>query len=187
MIVDIIDETFPLLGSGNLERSPGIHLSDVLRFINTSVGRDKSGSGWKREPTQGTGLLWEIILSKAFSEEIYPRIGEVEKDGIIGTPDGFDPSHWELLEAKCTWRSSGRPITDFWDWVQQIKSYCYMLGTHRAVLRVLYLNGDYRHSGPEYRVYKLVFKPHELRETWDMILNNRDQMIKNGWKREERI
>ena len=86
-------------------------------------------------------------------------MGEIEQDGIFLTPDGFDFEYNELEEAKATWRGSGRDLTDptFWDYIVQCKSYCYAMQSEVARLRVLYINGDYRHTGPEYRRYELRF------------------------------
>jgi hypothetical protein len=41
MIIKELDEKMPMIGTGNLERSGGIHLSDVIKYINKSLGRSK--------------------------------------------------------------------------------------------------------------------------------------------------
>ena len=41
MIFKLLDEPMPVIGTSNLVRNPGMHLSDVLRYISTSLGRNK--------------------------------------------------------------------------------------------------------------------------------------------------
>ncbi len=138
------------------------------------------------DPTRGVGLLWEIALSHAFAVDQSPldeRVGEIVKDGIIMTPDGFDFNNWWVVESKATWRSSNADITDakFWDYITQIKAYCWAMESYQAKLQVLFINGDYRQSGPQYRVWLLTFQKHELVENWKMCTNHRDKMLKEGW------
>jgi hypothetical protein len=43
MKIDQLDEIMPMVGTSNLVRSPGIHLSDVIKYINKALGRSKDG------------------------------------------------------------------------------------------------------------------------------------------------
>ncbi len=43
MIVKLLDEPFPSIGTSNNVRSPGVHLSDIIRSINKTLGRSKDG------------------------------------------------------------------------------------------------------------------------------------------------
>ena len=177
MKITEIDEEMPTLGSSNFTRSPGIHLSDVLRSLNKTLNRTKT-SDWDMDPTRAVGLLWEEVLNRAFADSLGERCGEICKDGVIMTPDGFHVEDWELEEAKATWRSMNRELTDpsFWDWFAQMKAYCYATGTQVARLRVLWVAGDYRGSGPKYQRYRVEFTENELNDNWQMLMNHKKTM-----------
>jgi hypothetical protein len=46
---------------------------------------------------------------------------------------------------------------------------------------VLYVNGDYKGSGPLPGTFRIQYSRRELQENWDMILNARDDMLKKGY------
>ena len=74
-----------------------------------------------------------------------------------------------------------RNIIEIKRWMLQLAGYCYMMGLTRARMHVLWVNGDYRNSGPQYFTYLLEFTPQELERIWNnMILKN-----KAGAKAEE--
>jgi hypothetical protein len=114
-------------------------------------------------------------------------VGEIEKDGISMTPDGFDFDNWWIKESKATWRSSSRELTDpsFFDWMVQLKSYCNAMETVQAKLQVLFINGNYRNSGPQYRAYLITFTEHDLRDSWRMVVKHKEKMIREGWPNNE--
>lgn len=172
MKVELLEEELPNIGSSLIERSPGLHLSSVIKDLNRTLGRSKDGCEWEKQTTWTVGLLWEEVLSAALADALAPRCGELLVDGIIMTPDGFDPELWRLAEYKLTWTSSRKDIVDRWDWLTQIKAYCRALDTFECMLHVLHVMGDYRGSGPQYRNYLLTFKQHELEENWIMIRNH---------------
>lgn len=135
------------------------------------------------------GLAWEITLSHAFAIDQVPlddRIGEIVVDGIAMTPDGFDFENWWILESKATWRSSNKYLTDptYFDWFIQLKSYCLAMECYQAKLQILYIMGDYRGSGPQYKPYLITFKEHDLVESWKMVVRHKEKMLKEGWTRE---
>ena len=97
------------------------------------------------------------------------------------------PEESMLEEVKATWMSRlekadgrtetplARPVTGIRRWMLQLAGYCYMLGLTRARLHVLWVNGDYRGSGPQYFTYLIEFTAEELDRMWrNMILPNRD-------------
>jgi len=126
------------------------------------------------------GYLWEVALSRAFGEKAAHRIGEVELDGIIGSPDGViyeapgDEPNWTLSnvvlleEYKCTAISSNKSPTDNWKWIMQVKGYCKMLGATKCIFRVLHV----RDFVPMYKPWELTFTQAELDENWQAILNH---------------
>lgn len=177
MKIELIDEEIPDIGSSTHFRSPGLHLSGILRDLNATLNRSRD-SNWDMNPTWAVGLLWEEVLTRAFADSLGHRLGEVEMGGVIMTPDGFHWKDWELEEFKATWRGMGRELTDptFWDWFAQIKAYCLATNTNVTRMRVLWIMGDYKGSGPKYQRYKITFTDAELEDNWRMIANHKKVM-----------
>lgn len=177
------------------ERSAGCHVSDVIRYLEHTV--TKKGTRPPREEMTkaersrmgkyaSLGWAWERIVRHALNEvwspdaaghDRYLSPGELEHDGLLGTPDWFDTEDLVLEEFKCTWRSSRRPIeSDYWGWFVQIKAYCYMLSITEARLRVFYVNGDYRDSGPQIKMWHIEFTYEELIANWLMLKRAQKEM-----------
>lgn len=177
------EEEFPLIGSSNLDRSPGLHLSDVIRSLADTLQLIKKAAGWDMDVTWGVGLLWEELLTAAYGATHAPRLGEIVVDGIIMTPDGLSldgPRGVVLEEYKATWRSNRNPPYDNLPWGWQIKSYMRSVGTLEATMRILYIVGNWKGSGPIYEVWNVTASPHELEENWTMILNHARWMRDRG-------
>jgi hypothetical protein len=121
------------------------------------------------------GWLWEEALSLAFGLKSPVRVGEVELDGIVGSPDGIrhDGDEWVVEEYKCTAASSSKSPADMWRWMMQVKGYCKMVGAAKCVFRVLHLE-----FVPVYKVWELVFTQRELDENWEAIVNQARMMEK---------
>jgi hypothetical protein len=171
-------------------RSVGrIHVSEVLRWIDNRVihqGQRKAYTELSQSERRrmgaytAMGWVWEDLigtsLAPMFGGDII-KPGEVELDGIAGNPDGLELTRSAIDETKATWRSSRRPIeTDFWSWMCQIKAYCHMLRLREAMLRVFFVNGDYRDSGPQIKAWDIEFTERELEDNWKMIVNNAKAM-----------
>lgn len=174
-------------------RSSGVHLSGVIKYVLTTAGLLDADDLTDIMPLRmAVGMAWE-----AFAVGLWPDLiwqpGECRRDGIVGSPDGisrvpvgaFPPQEMVLEEFKATWKSRlerseargvrppDRKITDQRMWMLQLAGYCHMLGLTRARLHVLWVNGDYRQSGPQYFTYLIEFTPQELERTWNnMILPN---------------
>lgn len=163
-----------------------IHLTTVIKYIESKIDPNKyANSAWDLDPTGEIGFFWEDLLEMVFANRMGQRPGEVLKDGIVGSPDGINIDPWDKVpivdeEYKCTWKSSNSPVTDNWYYMTQFQSYCYMMDTNVTLLHILYLNGDYRGSGPCYRQYRIEFSQQELQETWDMIRRHAEEMWKKG-------
>lgn len=177
------------LGRTSARNTGMLHLSDVAHYIDHKMGlskRNKSTNQWNMMAAAEVGFLWEDVLSLVLANRYAARIGEVELDGIVGSPDGVsdnDPLKvWPIVdeEYKATWRSINKDPESIWYWMCQFKSYCKMLGVRVTVLRVLYINGDYKGSGPLAKQFRLEFSEMELDENWAMILNHRDEMLRKG-------
>jgi hypothetical protein len=171
-------------------RHPGPHVSDIIRdMANIALypGERKpfeeltDGERKRMGNYVNMGFIWERIIEKVLAQQFFGegntfRPGEIVLDGIAGNPDGVS-SDWAVEEFKATWRSSGRGIGDpsFWTWFVQIKAYCQMLAATRANLRVFWVNGNYRESGPQTSFYAVEFTERELQENWNMLLNHARQ------------
>jgi hypothetical protein len=195
-------------------RSVGVHVTQITGAIMRRIdpkryGREFDRAG--RENYQETGFLWEEILGRAIAfraidgqgtpwglpEEFRFRPGEIERDGIIGSPDAFallpTADAPVIEEYKATWKSMTPFLTPDADdakklsaledkrylgYLLQIKSYCAMVHADRARLVIFFINGDYTKMAPVPRAFELQFGLVELEEHWMMIGN---VARKEGW------
>jgi hypothetical protein len=173
----------------NIPRSPSqAHVSNIIRDIENAVlkpGQRKPYDQLSKEEKRrmgaytSVGWAWEEVIRAAIlasgfgpyaDTERYITPGELHLDGIYGTPDWIDTVDYCVEEFKATYRSSRRPLDpDFWHWLVQIKAYCRLLQTTWARLRVFYVNGNYRDSGPQYKAYRLSFTALEIDDNWRML------------------
>lgn len=174
-------------------RASGAHVSDIIRDLENTLLKpgqrkkyDNLTDAEKRAMGERTqvGWAWEEILTWAL-KRTRPlatnviRVGQLEADGITGTLDGYNVDHDAVEEYKATWRSMNRPLDpDFWHWLVQIKSYMRLSNTDTAFLRVLFVNGDYRESGPTTKVFHLTATAQEVKENWQMLVQHKIAMEK---------
>lgn len=170
----------------NLPRSAGLHLSDIYGDMERTIDPSLSlmtdeELAWYRNG----GFLWERIFGKVmadcFTRGDIIRPGEVYKDGIIGSPDNIDLTTMRVVETKATWKSVRKWESMekwFWVWLVQMKGYCHMADTLEAELYALFMNGDYRGSGPLPRAALFQFTKIELVENWAML---KQHAHKRGW------
>lgn len=186
-------------GPGGIDarRSPGAHVSELIRQISNKIimpGKRQAFSDISpmEKARMGVyvamGWAWEAVIRDALVrplygielEERFQSPGELTLDGISGTPDWVDTYEGVVEEFKATWRSSNRPLDpDYWGWIVQIKAYCKMLQSREAKLRVFYVNGNYRESGPQVKYYQLLFGKQEIQDNWDMLRRQHESTIKN--------
>ena len=177
--------TLKPVGSG-VNRSKGLHLSNVIHDIANALGMNPKGADWDLNTCCEVGFLWEDVLSEVFGNRMGKRISEVELLGISGSPDGIAYENGELIleEYKCTWRSVRNCPSDNWKWMTQIKAYCWMLSKQmktpctKVRMRILYINGMYKPPSPIYSEYVIRFTVQELSDNWDMIMNHAKS---KGW------
>ena len=173
------------------ERTAGLHVSQIIGDLLVSMDPDTYG---KNDANEGkwmnflAGLVFERALELAWlDKEIEDnhrpelvRPGEVERDGILGTPDAFDTRLGRPEEYKCTKKSCRQEITDpkFWHYFVQLKAYVYMLGCNSGVLWVLFVNGNYSNddNDPEssyvIKGWEMEWTDLELEENWTMLVNH---------------
>lgn len=182
MDVEIADVKWPKALFDNTEpRQVGLHLGEVIKNLMNNTGRGYNGRGFSdMELTAEIGLLWEDVLSKVMGEKYAVRPPQIQKDGIWMSADGIgeDPQHEETFvveEYKATWGSSRKSPADNFYYMTQAKSYCYAWETPVVVFRIFYIVGDYRGSGPLYRIARIRFTNWELEENWRAILNEKER------------
>jgi len=189
-------------------RSPGIHLSGVLREIALATGEldkkygdqdlDELIADTRPEDVGDDGTLMRIVMGYAWEDWLGPRIenavyhpGEFFFEGIYATPDaiGFDLDGGYLLhEIKGTFKSSRKEITTVRLWMWQAMGYLKMMSERygelctKAVLHPMHYKGDYRGGGPEYCPTLIEFEQEEITSNWNMI-----QMNKHLAKPEARV
>jgi hypothetical protein len=155
--------------------------------------KDSNPAKWDLPLCGELGFIWEDILSYFFGNRYTARIPEVERDGLICSPDAIGPDPWGEVplvdeEYKLTWTSSNKDIEDNWYYMTQFKTYAYALNVPVTIVRIIHIMGDYSWRGQQlvedgYRVgpvrktYRMEWEKDELEENWNMILTNRDKML----------
>lgn len=173
-------------------RTPGIHVSDIIRYLCIRLGHfeDDNESNTVLPPStlsrMQIGCAIEDALSLRYHQDNpdrYIRIGEIERDGIYGHPDLIDCHLGAVKEFKATWVSTkSKPgSTKFWKWEVQLKAYCYMIDLPLGHLQPVHMNGDYKwgkgpESGVQAPIYERRFTDKELRENWEMLLTNAEKL-----------
>lgn len=167
-----LDTEFPLTGPGDrtLDR---LHLSDIYTDLENTLFPKTTNADMTNPLWAEVGFLWEALLSRVLADHCSDRPGEIELDGVVGSPDGYDPSTGIVDEYKLTWKSirNAHP-ENVWKWMVQTKGYCKMLGSTTVRFHVFYVNGDYRGSGPLYRSYLFTFTQREIDENWQMLISH---------------
>lgn len=187
MMMEIEDVQWPKTLFDNTEpRQPGIHLSDVTRDLINSSGLGYKGGGFTdMQLTAEIGLLWEDVLSLIMARKYATRPVQVREDGIWMSLDGICPDpkgEYPLVveEYKAAWSSARKTPDQNLSYMMQVKSYCRAAGTPCAIMRIFHLMGDYRGSGPLYRVARFVFDDRELEANWQMIVAHKERMVTSG-------
>jgi len=170
-------------------RSPGPHLSGVLRYIL----RTARLPGWERYDEEidadSVPLLWCMgIMWEEFVLSLYPGLiwqpGERCLSGVFMTCDALNWLDGEnemiLEEAKYT---SAKPRTgeEFCqDWLKQMQGRGYCAGYQLRVCRwhVLY---NYNPREPVYKRFAIRYSDREIADTERTVLANRDAAVKAGY------
>lgn len=178
-------------------RSPGLHVSDIIRYICIERGYfDESTELDMTRLQLGSTLEWALIQRYIleFKGSCF-QPGELIVDGIPGTPDML----WTLLlnavhEIKYTDRSCGLEPCNinespspnhvinsdkFWKDRTQLACYCKMmwsltgdLSWARGRLEICHAKGDYSKVGQvkiPHNVWDILYTQRELNETWLMM------------------
>lgn len=183
-------------------RSPGVHLSGIIRSVALSTGALKSRddeedldvmiANTQPENVGDNSRLMLVVLGMAWESWMAPRIpgmihqpGELCLDGVYMSPDGIafdEKGKGKLHEFKATWTTARKPIEDHAMWMWQAAGYLAALSEHfkepwlNVVFHPVFMRGDYTRTGPQWPLYRpqeIEFEPEEIRSYWDMLLRNR--------------
>lgn len=169
--------------SGRGSRGDGVHVSELIHFLDHKLHNTGEPQHWDHAAL--VGFMFEDSMRIALRDQVVRQRsniivpGELEQDGILLTPDGFDTVAYELWEFKATWRSCEKwPPESRWTWLVQSQAYCHVMGLDVANFGVLYLNGDYRPMQPRLVGTRFRFTPEELEANWRMILGSKDYYLR---------
>ena len=181
--VDIAAELAKVQARRVKHRSPGLHLSDCLKFIMTILEPGKYSTEAIDPLMTHQGFLWEDLLSEQLGRDFGMRQIELEMDGIFITLDGFNTDRWRTREAKATKISAANPITSskFWYWHAQMMAGCRAMETRECELVVLFINGSYELGGGRFgkqiaRPWLMTYSEREIEDNWRMVLRARDRI-----------
>lgn len=147
------------------------------------------------------GKALERSLIAGYEEEFPERYyvpGEIERDGIFGTPDLYDVIDEAVIEFKFTFRSSradtvvavretaplDHPIygDKFWkDWTQA-KAYCAVQGWKRARLELCHIRGDYREFKVVHNCWEQILTEEEVESHWSKLRKHGERACKTCFK-----
>jgi len=158
----IVNQTRQRLGIGKPRE--GMHVSDVIYCPLKQWVRRNTVSAFDETPDEQM-FVWVIGRSH---EDLLGTVfhGEAQEvDGIIGTPDWYEPEEGDslLVECKSTRSSARKELMDMAHYVAQAAAYCRMTGRLECCVVVLHIMGDYSRDHPP----QAVLKPWRVRFTQD--------------------
>jgi hypothetical protein len=196
----------PGIHASDLIRSIAIR-SGKLKENRKFAGRDLNLFDADADPEQypmlwALGVAWEEFCVSLYDSIVFKPPAQSLR-GIAVTPDGIDSITWAMHEFKLTWKSSkesspdgryrdangkplrvDRPIESHELYLWQVKGYCKVYETRKAVIHVMYVNGSWGFEGegpqPEYVRYSLVFEDWEIEENWQMLEREKVRFEKAG-------
>jgi hypothetical protein len=167
-----------------------IHVSELLHCLKRAYLERTIRVPEKEESRENlTTMLGRAFHAWLEKGEEHPILW----NGMIGTPDRVDDDVWigpsrpettsiikyqgpYPVEFKST-RSSAKkkPPEDLTNYIDQVATYCLMLGTNRAQLAILHMMGDYaQNRAPIWIVYDFEFSEVELLAWEREILRRKD-------------
>ncbi len=179
LLSDEMEDILPMQG-----RSEGVHVSSVIHDLCKRLGYFEGDLPLNQAWFElGNAMEWAMSdrLEKQYPGR-YIQPGELELDGLFGTPDLLDIEDWADEEIKLAWMSAKHEPDSqkFWRYWAQVMAYCKMLGTNLGRLRVCFINGDYSAPGPVYRFWEQEFSDEELDENWAMLITAGQRLEEEG-------
>lgn len=181
-----IPDLVPMVRTGR----PQDHISYVLREICIALGHYEAEDddtmtaeeNALRQTRWEMGSAFENALIQGLRNRYaesdpgrYVTPGELELEGLLGSPDLCDVRDEVVHEIKFTWMSSRHDAESekFWKYWKQGMTYAHMMGWQTVRLHVGHIMGDYRRDGkgpsPIYNVWEQRFSKEDLANNWRMI------------------
>lgn len=157
------------------------HVSELVSNYLAAINRSF--------PITNIDLSTYAFLGSAFDHELviclqrdHPNRflvpGEIECNGILGTPDLLDlesdlhQGRLAVWEIKLSWMSSSHlPGSDnFLRYELQLMAYCHLAQTLHGVLAIMFVNGDYASNrAPEFKTFPYRFTAQMLASNWALL------------------
>lgn len=177
-----IPDLLPMQRTGD----PRHHVSYIINDLSLKLGHyDRSDT--RPYNYMSLGNAFEDMIARSLADR-YSRNdpdrfvvpGELEWDGLIGSPDLYDIMDSTIHEMKLTKKSARTDpeSTKFWYYWVQLQAYMYMMSqiTQRwhldGLLHVGFLLGDYRSVEVDYKVWRATFTKDELANNWRMLVSH---------------
>lgn len=187
--VELVTQIMPALLPMQGRHATNIHVSEIVNDMCVRLGKYAPREEFNQSQLELGNAFEHAIIARmrADNPDRYFDLGELELDGISGTPDLGDLDENAIDEMKCTWMSTkwGPGSDKFFKYELQIKSYAHMAEFGRAYLNVLFVNGDYtygkdkdgRLKGPsEFRRWRYDYTVAELTQHWRVMLLHAEGM-----------
>lgn len=196
------------IGNERSRHAHQVHVTDILNYMDdvlygTKSDADFESDGWDSAALCEAGFTYERMLEMAWVDRLGVRCGEIEREDIVGSPDGvrFDPEAyhplpsykpWVIEEYKFSWQASdkafvqdqaGTFLKPKWQrFINQAKSYCVLWGDgsecNRVLYRILFVCGDYKKErGAQYKEFLVEFTEQELKDWWGKMKMIRDRIL----------
>lgn len=181
---DILSRT-PLYSGSVLKRTPGVHLSGVLKYIAQTSGisdYQQQVDAEEHPVIWALGIAWEEFCCSLYPETLW-QPGEIA-DPVLMTCDGHSiNATGELVIEEFKWTSKKRKSgADFllkeWLWLMQGRGYAIGYGSALVRWHVCWCNRPWE---PVYVRYLIWFTPEELTQTRKMIQMNIPRAEKAGY------
>lgn len=169
-----------------IKRPAGIHLSGVLRVMaqEFQLLKDIEPADWEDEfPLRMVIGMAVERQTAGFYRDLQWQKWVGEKDGIIGSPDGFRRVEminrvWEHKYTHKTARDFDLNHTKHTLWRWQLMGYCLMSGLTEAELHVVFGLGNYSRPYQEaYWKYVVRFSTEELEKFWKLVLRFKEKTL----------
>ena len=172
-----------------LARSPGIHLSDILKHIGRKIGKLKPGERLEEDYPwrMAMGNMWEEFYFSLHPSYLW-QPGEQVIDGVAMNADGLRLGPAALIDTKCTEckvvgtaeELEEKFSYNWWVYGHQARGYCHGYEVDTFVWPVLHYRGDWRGSGPVVMEYEVRFSPVEILQTWEMVMRFKEEVEEEG-------
>ncbi len=179
------------------DRLAGYHVTDLIRaslLISSGKVVEKRGPLVDDTGMMSLGRMWEAVI-RPYSKVYCERLGleyqgpepdndmlRRERDGILANLDGLalkDGRSIAIIEAKLTTSKNNSVPTNYYNWMAQVKAYCYMEGVRQAWFPLCFLP----RSGAPMAITKMWligFEQHEVDENWQALLSTKEYLIREG-------